>query len=179
MLTGDSRKAAEITAQKLGISKCCAQVLSEDKHGYVERLKADGARVIMVGDGINDAPALAAANVSVAMSDASDIVREAADITLRSSDLTELAALRKLSESLMERINGNYRFIVGFNSALLLSGLAGILTPSMSAFLHNASTMLICAKSMKPLMDKNRKKLILHAYAPEHVRFGSVNFIYG
>jgi heavy metal translocating P-type ATPase len=157
MLTGDSKKAAEITAQKLGISKCYAQVLPEEKHSYVEQLKADGARVIMVGDGINDAPALAAANVSVAMSDASDIAREAADITLRSSDLTELAALRKLSERLMERINGNYRFIVGFNSALLLSGLAGILTPSMSAFLHNASTMLICAKSMQPLMDKNGK----------------------
>jgi heavy metal translocating P-type ATPase len=158
MLTGDSKKAAEITAQKLGISKCYAQVLPEDKHGYVEQLKANGAKVIMVGDGINDAPALAAANVSVAMSDASDIAREAADITLRSSDLTELAALRKLSERLMERINGNYRFIVGFNSALLISGLAGILTPSMSAFLHNASTMLICAKSMKPLMDKETKK---------------------
>jgi heavy metal translocating P-type ATPase len=158
MLTGDSKKAAEITAQKLGISKCYAQVLPEDKHRYVEQLKADGAKVIMVGDGINDAPALAAANVSVAMSDASDIAREAADITLRSSDLTELVALRKLSERLMERINGNYRFIVGFNSALLISGLAGILTPSMSAFLHNASTMLICAKSMKPLMDKEAKE---------------------
>jgi heavy metal translocating P-type ATPase len=157
MLTGDSKKAAEITAQKLGISKYCAQVLPEEKHRYVEQLKSDGANVIMVGDGINDAPALAAANVSVAMSDASDIAREAADITLRSSDLTELAALRNLSKRLMERINSNYRFIVGFNSMLLLSGLAGILTPSMSALLHNASTMLICAKSMKPLMDKNSK----------------------
>jgi heavy metal translocating P-type ATPase len=156
MLTGDSKKAAEITAQKLNISKCYAQVLPEDKHSYVERLKADGSRVIMVGDGINDAPALAAANVSVAMSDASDIARETADITLRSSNLTELANLRKLSERLMERINGNYRFIVGFNSALLVSGLAGIVTPSMSAFLHNASTMLICAKSMRPLMDGDR-----------------------
>jgi P-type E1-E2 ATPase len=157
MLTGDSKKAAEITAQKLGISKCYAQVLPEDKHGYIEMLKADGTKVIMVGDGINDAPALAEANVSVAMSDASDIARETADITLRSSDLTELANLRKLSEKLMKRINSNYKFIVGFNSALLISGLVGILTPSMSAFLHNASTMLICAKSMKPLMDKEKK----------------------
>jgi heavy metal translocating P-type ATPase len=157
MLTGDSKKAAEITAQKLGISKYYAQVLPEDKHGYIEMLKADGTKVIMVGDGINDAPALAEANVSVAMSDASDIARETADITLRSSDLTELANLRKLSEKLMKRINSNYKFIVGFNSALLISGLVGILTPSMSAFLHNASTMLICAKSMKPLMDKEKK----------------------
>ncbi len=154
MLTGDSWKAAEIISAKLGISEFHAQVLPEDKHGFVERMKADGRRVIMVGDGINDAPALAAANVSVAMSDASDIAREAADITLRGADLTELSILRELSEKLMERINRNYRFIVGFNSALLISGLAGIITPSVSAFLHNASTMAICAKSMAPLIDK-------------------------
>jgi P-type E1-E2 ATPase len=158
MLTGDSKKSAEVTAQRLDIPKYYAQVLPEDKHSYVERLKADGSRVIMVGDGINDAPALATANVSIAMSDASDIARETADITLRSSNLTELAELRKLSERLMHRIDGNYRFIVGFNSALLIGGLAGVLTPSTSAFLHNASTMLICAKSMKPLMDSDRDR---------------------
>ena len=158
MLTGDSAKAAEITAQKLGISDFRAQVLPEDKHRYVEQLKEQGHRVIMVGDGINDAPALAAANVSVAMSDASDIAKETADITVRGADLTQLAAIRQLSEKLMHRINSNYRFILLFNSALLLSGAFGLLQPSASALLHNASTMAICAKSMTPLEDKKRKK---------------------
>lgn len=116
-----------MTAEKLGITQCFAQVLPEDKHCYVEQLKADGHRVIMVGDGINDAPALAAANVSVAMSDASDIAREAADITLRGTDLTELATLRTLSEKLMARIHRNYRFIIAFNSSLLLLGLFGVI----------------------------------------------------
>ena len=114
MLTGDSEQAASRTAEMLGITQYHAQVLPEDKHRYVEELKAEGKRVIMVGDGINDAPALAAANVSVAMSDASDIAREAADITLRGANLTELATLRKLSERLMKRIHSNYRFILGF-----------------------------------------------------------------
>ena len=158
MLTGDSAKAAEITAQKLGISDFRAQVLPEDKHGYVQQLKEHGHRVIMVGDGINDAPALAAANVSVAMSDASDIAKETADITVRGADLTQLAAIRQLSEKLMHRINSNYRFILLFNSVLLLSGAFGLLQPSASALLHNASTMAICAKSMTPLEDKKRKK---------------------
>lgn len=156
MLTGDSQKAAEVTAAKLGITKCFAQVLPEDKHRYVEQLKADGHRVIMVGDGINDAPALAAADVSVAMSDASDIAREAADITLRGADLTELATLRTLSEKLMTRIHRNYRFIIGFNSSLLLLGLFGIIAPTTSAFLHNASTMAICARSMTPMLEKKQ-----------------------
>lgn len=158
MLTGDSQKAAEMIAEKLGISIFHAQVLPEDKHSYVEQMKSDGRRVIMVGDGINDAPALAAANVSVAMSDASDIAREAADITLRGANLMELATLRQLSKALMKRINSNYRFIIGFNSALLLLGLTGMTTPSVSAFLHNASTMAICAKSMTPLIDKKRNQ---------------------
>ena len=165
MLTGDSAKAAEITAQKLGISDFRAQVLPDDKHRYVQQLKEHGHRVIMVGDGINDAPALAAANVSVAMSDASDIAKETsdkekkpADITVRGADLTQLAAIRQLSEKLMHRINSNYRFILLFNSVLLLSGAFGLLQPSASALLHNASTMAICAKSMTPLEDKKRKK---------------------
>ena len=158
MLTGDSAKAAEITAQKLGISDFRAQVLPEDKHRYVQQPKEHGHRVIMVGDGINDAPALAAANVSVAMSDASDIAKETADITVRGADLTQLAAIRQLSEKLIHRINSNYRFILLFNSVLLLSGAFGLLQPSASALLHNASTMAICAKSMTPLEDKKRKK---------------------
>lgn len=158
MLTGDSAKAAEITAQKLGVSDFRAQVLPEDKHRYVQQLKEHGHRVIMVGDGINDAPALAAANVSVAMSDASDIAKETADITVRGADLTQLASIRQLSEKLMHRINSNYRFILLFNSVLLLSGAFGLLQPSASALLHNASTMAICAKSMTPLEDKKRKK---------------------
>lgn len=156
MLTGDSQKAAETTASQLGIPVFYAQVMPEDKHRYIEQLKSDKKRVIMVGDGINDAPALAAANVSVAMSDASDIARETADITLCGADLTELSTLRELSEKLMFRINRNYRFIIGFNSALLLMGLMGIITPSSSAFFHNASTMAICAKSMTPLLKNNK-----------------------
>ncbi len=155
MLTGDSHKAAKATAEMLGITEYKYQVLPEQKHGYVEMLKSEGNKVLMVGDGINDTPALVAADVSVAMSDASDIARETADITITNSDITELVHIRILSELLMKRINKNYRFIVGFNSALLLSGLIGIITPSLSALLHNASTMLICAKSMSPLIDED------------------------
>lgn len=152
MLTGDSEKAVEIISEQLGITEFYAQVLPEEKHSRIERMKSEGRRVVMVGDGINDAPALAAANVSAAVSDASDIAKEAADITLRGSGLEELVQLRRLSRLLMERIHRNYRFILAFNSTLLLSGLVGILSPSVSAFLHNASTMAICAKSMTKLM---------------------------
>lgn len=152
MLTGDSEKAAKIISEQLGITEYHAQVLPEEKHGRIEKMKSEGRHIVMVGDGINDAPALAAANVSVAVSDASDIARETADITLCGSGLEELIRLRRLSRLLMERIHRNYRFILAFNSALLLSGLAGIISPSVSAFLHNTSTMMICAKSMTKLM---------------------------
>ena len=157
MLTGDSARAAEIIAEQLGITEFYAQVLPEEKHEMIEKLKADGRRVVMVGDGINDAPALAAANVSAAVSDASDIAREAADITLRGAGLAELVRLRELSELLMERIHKNYHFILLFNSALLLSGLFGIISPGTSAFLHNASTMAICGKSMTKLITEKYK----------------------
>lgn len=154
MLTGDSISAAKITAEKLGISEYHAQVLPEDKHKFIEKLKADGSRVVMVGDGINDAPALAAANVSVAMSDASDIAKNTADITLRGANLYELVRLRILSNQLMKRIRTNYNFILSFNSALMLLGIFGVITPAASALFHNTSTMLICAKSMTPLLKK-------------------------
>lgn len=157
MLTGDSYRAAKATATMLGITDYKCQVLPEDKHRYVEEMKQNGQKVIMVGDGINDTPALAAANVSVAMNDASDIARETADITIKGSDLRALVRVRKLSKDLMKRINKNYRFIIAFNSALLLSGFMGVIQPSVSAFLHNASTMMICAKSMTPLTKKNDK----------------------
>lgn len=157
MLTGDSTKTAGIIAERLGITRYHAQVLPEDKHGYIKALKEQGKKVVMVGDGINDAPALAEADVSVAMSDASDIAKETADITIRNSDLSELVDIRALSIKLMERINANYRFIVGFNSALLLGGVAGVLSPSFSAFLHNSSTMAICVKSMRKLDKKDKK----------------------
>ena len=157
MLTGDSYKAAKTTAEQLGITEYKYQVLPEDKHKYIEDLKDKGHCVIMVGDGINDTPALAAANVSVAMNDASDIARETADITIKDSSLNQLTRIRILSKELMERIHKNYRFILGFNSSLLLLGFMGVITPSLSALLHNASTMMICAKSMTPLSDKKKK----------------------
>ena len=157
MLTGDSYKAAKMTAEQLGITEYKYQVLPEDKHKYIEDLKEKDHCVIMVGDGINDTPALAAANVSVAMNDASDIARETADITIKDSSLNQLARVRILSKELMDRIHKNYRFILGFNSSLLLLGFMGVITPSLSALLHNASTMMICAKSMTPLSDKKKK----------------------
>ena len=155
MLTGDSSKTAEVISKQLGISEYHAQILPEDKHFYVEKLKEDNHHVVMVGDGINDAPALAVANVSVAMSDASDIAKETADITLRGSNLAELIRMRNLSVKLMQRIKTNYRFIVGFNSTLLALGFFGLISPSTSALLHNASTMIICVKSMTPLLNKD------------------------
>ena len=154
MLTGDSRGAAESTAKILGIDEYYYQVLPENKHSYIKELKDQGKFVVMVGDGINDSPALAEANVSVAMSDASDIARETADITLRNSDLGELIHLRTLSCLLMKRIENNYKFILGFNSILMALGFFGIITPGLSAILHNTSTMLICLKSMTPLLKE-------------------------
>lgn len=151
MLTGDGRHAAEAIAKQIGIDTVYAEVLPEDKFSVVEELKAKGHKVMMVGDGINDAPALVAADVSVALGDASDIARDVADISITNNSLLEIVRLRKLSMQLMQKINDNYRFIVGFNSALILGGAFGVLSPSTSALLHNTSTMLVCANNMKSM----------------------------
>ena len=135
MLTGDQEVAARAVCRQLGIDEYRAQVLPADKSALVEAYRAGGHKVIMVGDGINDSPALAAADVSVAMKDASDLAREVADITLLSSDLRGLAALRLLSQRMLCRIRQNYRLILGFNSALLVLGIAGWLPPSTTALL--------------------------------------------
>lgn len=152
MLTGDSDGAARVACEDLGISEYRSQVLPADKARIIEEIKAEGRQVIMVGDGINDSPALSAANVSVAMKDSSDIAKEVADITLLSAELNELVTLRLLSKKLFERINRNYRFILAFNTALLALGIGGMITPQTSALCHNMSTIAISAISMRPCL---------------------------
>lgn len=149
MLTGDHENAARSACRQMGISQYRAQVLPDEKATLVARYKEGSAGVIMVGDGINDSPALAAADVSVAMKDSSDLAREVADITLLSADLRDLAVLRRLSRRMLERIDRNYRTILPFNTALLLLGLGGVLRPTTTAMLHNLSTMAIAAGSMR------------------------------
>ena len=152
MITGDSDAAAKNACEKLGIDEYYAQVLPENKAELVAKLKENGHTVVMVGDGINDSPALAAADVSVAMRSASDIAREVADITLLSEDLMSLITLRELSDKLFERISENHRFIVGFNTLLIIGGITGVLTPSASALLHNVSTTCISGLSTRPFL---------------------------
>ena len=149
MLTGDSETAAKSVCEEIGITEYYASVSPEKKAEIIQSLREQGRTVIMVGDGINDSPALAQADVSVAMKDGSDIAKEVADISLLSENLTGLLTLRYMSRELLRHINRNYRHIVGFNTSLLLAGAAGIIKPSTSAMLHNASTMLLCGLSMK------------------------------
>lgn len=162
MITGDGEGTAANVCKELGIEKFRAKVLPEDKLDIINAIKAEGHKAVMVGDGINDSPALAAADVSVAMKDASDIAREVADITLLSSELEGLVVLRSLSEALFKRIHSNYRFITVFNSGLLLLGLAGVISPVTSALMHNLSTMCICAGSMKPFLAKGDENAALN-----------------
>lgn len=152
MLTGDAENAAAAAADKLGITEYRSQVLPEDKADIVAEYKERGHKVIMVGDGVNDSPALASADCSIAMIDASDIAREVADVTLLNSSLDQILELRQLGCALMRRISTNYKIIVGFNTALLVGGVAGFLQPTLSALLHNTSTMLITAGNMRSLM---------------------------
>lgn len=153
MMTGDSERTASVIAKKVGVDEYYAEVLPEDKAAFVEREKAKGRKVIMIGDGINDSPALSAANVGIAISDGAEIAREIADITVGSDDLYQIVTLKYISNALMKRIKSNYRKIVGFNSGLIALGVAGVLPPTTTALLHNGSTILISVNSMKNLLE--------------------------
>lgn len=153
MMTGDSERTASVIAKKVGVDEYYAEVLPEDKAAFVEREKAKGRKVMMIGDGINDSPALSAANVGIAISDGAEIAREIADITVGSDDLYQIVTLKYISNALMKRIKSNYRKIVGFNSGLIALGVAGVLPPTTTALLHNGSTILISVNSMKNLLE--------------------------
>ena len=153
MMTGDSERTASVIAKKVGVDEYYAEVLPEDKAAFVEREKAKGRKVIMIGDGINDSPALSAANVGIAISDGAEIAREIADITVGSDDLYQIVTLKYISNALMKRIKSNYRKIIGFNSGLIALGVAGVLPPTTTALLHNGSTILISVNSMKNLLE--------------------------
>ena len=153
MMTGDSERTASVIAKKVGVDEYYAEVLPEDKAAFVEKEKDKGRKVIMIGDGINDSPALSEANVGIAISDGAEIAREIADITVGSDDLYQIVTLKYISNALMKRIKSNYRKIVGFNSGLIALGVAGVLPPTTTALLHNGSTILISVNSMKNLLE--------------------------
>ncbi len=152
MMTGDSERTAAAIAKRVGVDEYYSEVLPGDKANFIEKEKAAGRKVIMIGDGINDSPALSAANVGIAISDGAEIAREVADITVGADDLQELVVLKEISNALMKRIRRNYRFIVTFNAGLIACGVAGILQPTTSALLHNTSTLAISLKSMQNLL---------------------------
>ena len=153
MMTGDSERTAASIAKRVGVDDYDSEVLPEEKARFVEKERAKGKKVIMIGDGINDSPALSAADVGIAISDGAELAREIADITISADNLYELVLLKRLSDRLMKRIGRNYRLIVGINAALIALGVAGILQPTASALFHNTSTLFIGLDSMKNLME--------------------------
>lgn len=157
MMTGDSERTTRTIAEKTGVDQFYAEVLPEDKASYIEKEKAKGRKVLMVGDGINDSPALSAANAGVAVSGGAQIAREIADITISGENLHQLVTLKQAGNCLMKRIHRNYRFVIGFNTGLIILGLAGILAPGTSAFLHNMSTLGITLESMTNMLDKENR----------------------
>ena len=154
MMTGDSDRTAKAIAKRVGVDVYYSEVLPEDKANFVEQEKAAGRKVIMIGDGINDSPALSAADIGIAISDGAEIAREIADVTMSGDDLSEIVTLKLISNKLMKRIHKNYRNIVGFNTALIILGVTGILQPTVSALLHNTSTLYISLKSMENLLEE-------------------------
>lgn len=153
MMTGDSERTAAAVATRVGVDEYYSEVLPEDKASFVEKEKRQGRTVIMVGDGINDSPALSAADVGIAISEGAQIAREIADITISEDAMIHLVTLKAISNRLMVRVNHNYRFVIGFNLGLILLGVGGVLTPAASALLHNTSTLLVSLKSMTDLLD--------------------------
>ena len=153
MMTGDSKRTAEAVAKKVGIDEYYSEVLPEDKAEFIKKEKAKGKKVIMVGDGINDSPALSAADAGIAVSDGAELAREIADITIAADDLYQIVRLKRLSQELMKKINRNYKEIVGINTLLILLGVRGIIEPTTTAMLHNISTVAISLQSMKNLPE--------------------------
>lgn len=153
MMTGDNIRTASVIAEKTGVDQFFAEVLPEDKASFVEEEKAKGRKVIMVGDGINDSPALSAADTGIAINSGAQIAREIADITISGEDLNQLVTLKRISNQLMRRIHRNYRFVIGFNAGLIGLGFAGVIAPGTSALLHNMSTLGITLESMTNLLD--------------------------
>ena len=181
MLTGDNGKIAALIAAQLGIDDYRAEILPEDKAAYINEEHDAGRTVIMVGDGINDTPALSLADVGIAVGSGAVIAREVADITIAAEDIRELIWLKRLSDALMRRINRNYRFVMGFNGALIMLGAFGLLTPAASALLHNSSTLLLSMKCLTGLLEEAKKRPIVFAEdcpetTPERaIRFRRVN----
>ncbi len=157
MMTGDSERTAAAIAKKVGVDEYYSEVLPEDKASFVQKECKNGRTVVMVGDGINDSPALSAANVGIAISDGAEIAREIADITISADDLNQLVVLKRLSKAMMRRINRNYKTILGVNGALIGLGVTGRIQPTTSAFLHNGSTLLIGLDSMRNLLNDNEE----------------------
>ena len=155
MMTGDSERTAVSIAKRVGVDEYYSEVLPEDKADFIEREKAAGRKVVMIGDGINDSPALSAADVGITISDGAELAREIADITIAAEDLREIVILKRLSNAMINRIQGNYRGVVGINAALIALGVAGIIRPTTSALLHNTSTLAISLKSMGNLLPTN------------------------
>ena len=155
MLTGDSERTAAAIAAEVGVDEYHAEILPADKASFVEAERAKGHTVIMIGDGINDSPALSKANVGIAISDGAAIAREIADITIAADDLHELVSLRRIAGKLTVRIRSNYRFVMGFNGSLIALGAFGVLPPATSAMLHNLSTLGVSLRSMTNLLESS------------------------
>ena len=158
MMTGDSERTAAAIAKRVGVDDYFSEVLPEDKARFVEEEKAKGHKVIMIGDGINDSPALSAADAGIAVSEGAEIAREIADITISEDAMYQLVTLKAISNALMQRVRRNYRFVISFNFGLIILGVLGVLAPATSALLHNTSTLCISMHSMTNLLKDEEKK---------------------